>query len=200
MKISKRASHALAFVFLGTAGIAHAAAIANFNVDIVDSISVPIPGGVQSASGHGAGTATLDDSGFITIHATDTSTIYWGSNNSYIYTTVAETTFSGTWSDSGKFTPISGQPNWTSCVDSGTGLACQFIFPSSSGAATFGSVVGELAISGGSLATSLLQFGGIQVTSSTYTFTPAVPIPAAAWLFGSTLIGMVGAARKRLSA
>jgi hypothetical protein len=37
--------------------------------------------------------------------------------------------------------------------------------------------------------------GGI--ASNTYTITPAVPVPAAAWLFGSGLLGLAGTARRR---
>jgi len=193
MKISNTSSFALAFIFLGAAGAAHAATIAKFNVAEVDSFSFASSIPVQSASGAGFGTATLDDSGLVTMHLTNASAIYQSGNISYIYTSVADTTFSGTWG-SGIFAPTSGRPNWTSCSGSGC-----FLMAGSSGAVMFGSVSGSLALSGGNLVSSLSQIGG-ETLHSTYTFTPAVPIPAAAWLFGSTLIGLVSATRKRLFA
>jgi hypothetical protein len=197
MKRSTPTSLALAFCFLGAQGAAHAAVIANFNVDEVDSFSFAKSINVQSASGAGSGTATLDDSGLVTMHLTNTSAIYESVNISRLYTSVADTKFYGSWSE-GIFTPNSGQPNWTSCAElPGSSGGC-FLAAGSSGAAFFGSVGGALAISGGTLVSSLSQIGG-ETLHSTYTFTPAVPIPTTAWLFGSGLIGLAGATRKRKS-
>jgi hypothetical protein len=41
-------------------------------------------------------------------------------------------------------------------------------------------------------------FGG--TTNQEYVFTQAVPVPAAAWLFGSALLGLVGVGRRRTKA
>lgn len=54
-----------------------------------------------------------------------------------------------------------------------------------------------------------LHPGGIEAAGGTYTLTlwgsnggggPVVPIPAAAWLFGSGVIGLVGLARRKMAA
>jgi hypothetical protein len=52
-----------------------------------------------------------------------------------------------------------------------------------------------------------LHPGGIENVGASYTLTlwgsnggPAVPIPAAAWLFGSGVIGLAGLARRKMAA
>jgi hypothetical protein len=66
---------------------------------------------------------------------------------------------------------------------------------------------------GGSVGTVSLASGGqintLQLIAGSYTYerdfqftpatTPTVPVPAAAWLFGSGLLGLAGAARRRLN-
>ena len=47
----------------------------------------------------------------------------------------------------------------------------------------------------GTLNTTRSTAGGSSV--ATYTFTQEVPVPAAAWLFGSALVGLAGIGRKR---
>jgi hypothetical protein len=184
-------------LLLSAASATEATVIANFNVVETDTFAISPVVSIESASGSGFGTATLDDSGLLTLHLTDTSTIYWGGTYSYIYTTTAETVMSGIW-DGSAFTPNLGKPNWISCIDFGNNPnACSALYPDSSGTATFISVGGTLTTGGGTLTSQLSQVAGIQITNSTYVLTPSVPLPAAAWLFSSGMLGLVGLKRRQ---
>lgn len=50
---------------------------------------------------------------------------------------------------------------------------------------------------GGDFTTIILLGNGPDLDYFTMTFTSAVPVPAAAWLFGSALVGLAGVGRKR---
>jgi hypothetical protein len=53
-------------------------------------------------------------------------------------------------------------------------------------------------LSGGSLSIDAFGVGGIPVVGTDGSFTPqVVPLPAAAWLFGSALLGLMGVARRK---
>jgi hypothetical protein len=63
---------------------------------------------------------------------------------------------------------------------------------------------GELLLSGDLLWTGGLSYGGLlnantSIVLGTFNLTPAaVPVPAAAWLFGSALLGLLGVARRKM--
>ena len=187
----------LSIALLGSliANATQASTIATFTVVETDVVTAPnFPG--LSGSGTGSGTAVLDSSGLLTMHLSGTTVIDYGTPGYYAFTTTADTTFSGAWTYP-FFTPASGQPNWTSCNDFGTNqTACSSLYPYGTGSSTFLSVSGQITMDGGTLNADLLQ-AGVQLTSSTYELTPAVPLPPAAGLFGSACLAIAGLRRKR---
>ena len=70
---------------------------------------------------------------------------------------------------------------------------------SAAGTATFtaGDLFSVDTVTGGSWTSTGTQYNGIISTVTVSTLSAAVPVPAAAWLFGSALIGLAGVGRKR---
>ena len=188
----KNSSLISALLLSTTAGLAHAAIIAKYDISEVDSVYFGSPSNVIAA-GSGYGTATLDSSGLLTMHLVDVVTAF-ANNAGYLVT--ADSTMLGVLNN-GVFSPITGMPNWTSCTDTGITPACSSVTQGVTETSTFVFVGGTLTSAGGTLISRLQQFNNLQSTRSTYTLTPVVPVPAAAWLFGSGLIGMTGASRRR---
>lgn len=85
------------------------------------------------------------------------------------------------------FTTTGGYPDYVQLGVSGTGL-----FTNSNASAMDGHTLGDFSYTGANTLSTSNR--GYALTSLT---TSAVPVPAAAWLLGSGLLGLVGVARKR---
>jgi hypothetical protein len=182
----------LAVTILSVAGAASAATVTNYTASSATTIT-----GATSGSGSASGTASLDDSGVLTL-LLDGTTV-----TGFTDTTNGSTaTFNGTYSG-GMFTASSGSSVITSCTNNGAIIdGCSSpSFAGVGGVSTFltlnGSVDGTGGVinitassNGASISTAYTLSGGTPVT-------PAVPLPAAAWLFGSGIMGLAGAARRR---
>jgi len=179
----------LAVSILTIAGAASAATVGTYNASSTTSIT-----GATTGSGTASGTGSLDDSGVLTLLLNGTTVT--GFTNT---TNGSTATFNGTYnSGTGDFTATSGSSLITSCVNNG-GIIDGCSSPTFAGV---GGVTTFLTLSGTVNATT---GGHIDITASsnganinsTYTVTPTVPVPAAAWLFGSGLLGLAGTARRR---
>lgn len=168
-------------------GAAQAAVVGTYNVSVT--------GGTASSTQTGTGTASLDDSGSLTmIFATMNQTA--PNVGAASFSNVTDV-FSGSYAG-GTFTATSGVETITGpcTMVNGPLNLCQFTpLPST---VPFGTVSGSVSLAGGTINTSVVNLG--QTNTLTYTLTsnaPAVPVPAAAWLFGSGLLGLAGTARRR---
>jgi hypothetical protein len=182
----------LIFSAMATASAVNAATVATFDADITLTLS-----GITSGSGIATGTAVLDDSGVLTVNAmVDANPISAGATLGTI------TAFSGTYA-AGSFTANSATISTTACIPE-MSPACVTIGPLPTTPFPLDAVSGTVTSAlGGAISLSQSLFGGSEIVSSIYTLTPStpspVPIPAAAWLFGSGLVGLSGIARRRLS-
>ena len=169
-----------------------------YNFDVVQTSSTS---GAASGTGTLNGTGTWDDStGAVVITSAGTNNITVGPTT-YALTITAEADFSG--NTGSPFAPTSGQNALTSCSDTVGGFLCN-----QSGVGTFtafSSVGGSFDATGGTLTSVSINGSGSQsaTTDTTYNISnvnvSAVPLPAAAWLFGSGLVGLAGVARRRRS-
>jgi hypothetical protein len=150
----------------------------------------------------GVGTAVLDDSGTLTITGSSRSTTLLGTDTALasVYT-INGSLVGGTFTASG-----TGSFRYTACTDYAT-VTCDRVplnvnIPIIPG--TTGSVSGSTTLTGGSfIATSISDTSTKHdsfVLSNGVAVPPAVPVPAAAWLFGSGLFSLLGAARRRRTA
>ena len=188
----------LAVSVLAAAGAANAATVATFSVDITGNVNqAPATGTLV-----GTGTASLDDAGILTInsHNTTTLSLFGGTN---VTTIDAQTVVSG-----GALTGNS--LSWTSAVStlsncqpvSGSAAAyiCGQVPPTQAANIDQKPILFNLAAVG---AQTIITSDAADPTKlNTYTLTAtsvpsAVPVPAAAWLFGSGLLGLAGTARRR---
>jgi hypothetical protein len=177
----------LAVSILAAAGTASAATVATYNASSATTIS-----GIASGSGTATGTASLDDSGVLTLLLNGT-TVVTGFTNT---TNGSTTTFNGSYS-AGTFTPTGGSMLVTSCVDNG-GAVNGCTFAGTGTVTNFITTSGSVNLSSGSINITATATGANVAT--TYTLSDgvaAVPVPAAAWLFGSGLLGLAGTARRR---
>lgn len=184
----------LAVSVLTAAGAAGATTVATYDVSQTVT-SVIYAGSDLLVAGSGTGTATLDDSGFLDMTITGTTQTTLTNT-----TTVSESHILGSYS-AGTFTAAtSGSTSTiTSCANNGGLLnGCSSIVLNTPG--SFDSVSGTVTVSGGSTNLASSQTNSGATTSATYTLTPTVPLPAAAWLFGSGIMGLAGAARRRRNA
>lgn len=143
-----------------------------------------------------SGSAVLDDSGTLTITSSYREATVFGTDA----TLGNIVTVHGAW-DGTTFTAANASQRYTSCMDNGNdpafsacvsaSLQLNFEYPVTS-------IVGSANALNGGFTTTLSS-----VTSNRHyqyvlsNGTPAVPVPAAAWLFGSGLLGLVGTARRR---
>lgn len=159
------------------------------------------PGG-NSLSLIGAG--TLDDGGTFAASTSGTEMVPGFPNG----TLTASESFTGTYnSATGVFTPSAGSLDILTCTGSTTickGVLSQPLVPFNTG------VGGTLSLAaGGTLTGTAFQpsAGTVPAVTSFYSFvvgpftpTPPVPLPPAAWLLGSGLLGLIGRARRRRTA
>ena len=225
----------LAVSILVAAGAANAATIGTYNVTLQGRVST-------YGNTTGTGTATLSDTGVLTLTMTETGvTPNIGGPGGFNYTMTTTEIFNGTivggaFKAPGTTVPpyatVVGTLTPTSCVDNNTNVACT---PLNTAPANFTNVrdtcvaiaattqaapVGGVAVvqpalgacsaltttlgGGGILRGNFNSGGGTTPNINNYTFsnfTPStIPVPAAAWLFGSGLLGLAGTARRRRSA
>lgn len=204
----------LALSVLAAAGLAQSATVATYNVvvsgnayDWVGTSGLPVEtsgdfeGAALIGNSVGTGTATLDDSGVLTINSTFHFSAAVYPTNPVESDLTAISVFQGTYSG-GVFTVTSGTETYTSC--SGY-CSAGFLGGAADGTVvrpydtTYGFTFGSVDLTGGTAQGDVPLAGGSYEALRTFTLTtaPAVPVPAAAWLFGSGLLGLAGAARRR---
>jgi hypothetical protein len=163
---------------------ANASIIGQFNVIETDN---PSHGSGETFSGTGA--AILDDSGVLTanMHVVNSS-------GSFFVDTTQELQFLGNW-DGETFNVLGGSVDIFTCTTNAN--VCSENLPTGP---RYDNFSGQLNQSGG----IIINFGlipgspDLKTLFATYTFTPTtVPTPAAAWLFGSGLVGLIGITRKK---
>jgi hypothetical protein len=176
-----------ALPLLAAAAAAHATTVATFPIEVSGSAGI--------ATIEGSGSGVLSGTGTFTVNLDETITIpdFTGSDTTAMITETG--TFFGSISG-GVFSVTSGTGEHLSCADEIQ--FCQVFAP-------FTSVSGSFSASAGGTITGTfvapLLFGGLTSTE-TYTVpamapAPAVPLPPAVWLFGSGLLGVIGASRCR---
>lgn len=187
----------LAASILAATGAANAATVGTFDYSSSGAISGPSLGVTGTSSG--SGSAVLDDTAnTLTLTGSSAISTNLGGAQNVTDTTVFNGAYAG-----GVFTASSGSQTVSSCSG-----ACGSVTLNSPSA--FSTVTGTVAASatGGALHTTSTQFNGLVSVANDITFSnfqgttttpPAVPIPAAAWLFGSALMGLAGTARRRLA-
>ena len=181
----------LAVSVLAAAGAANAATVATWTNDVA------MTGSTSFTSTTGTESAVLDSAGTLTITAPSETTMFFGnpaviSNITYVFSgNLVGSTFTVT---GGTVQKLGG------CTGAAAATVCgPLVFPTLDTLAASGVItVGA----GGTINSSFTAFG--VVSSLTHTMgaadAPAVPVPAAAWLFGSGLLGLAGTARRRRNA
>jgi hypothetical protein len=197
-------------------GAANASTVATYNVSGTTTIT-----GQTTGSGTNIGTAILDDSGVLTVnysanHITTaasggfTSTsksIFTGSYSGGVLTVTGATVQNLTCVPDSAANPaacsanlllgtVQTQSNYVAGTDSGgipmnitsAGITYDNLFDSNLASDAF--FIRSAAVSGAAITT----------VRATFTKVNAVPVPAAAWLFGSGLLGLAGTARRRRAA
>ena len=195
----------LAVSVLAAAGAANASILtfdAGLSTDIIN---------VAGANGHisGVGTATLDTAtGVLDISLVDTNNTVIAGTGGVTSSTVTNQhlVLTGVLSGSA-FTWTSGVNTLSNCVGTG-GYGFIMCGSTPAGPQPFAAdqnpITVGLAFGGLTNFSSTVVQNGTNVTTN-YTLTnttptPAVPVPAAAWLFGSGLLGLAGTARRRRNA
>lgn len=156
--------------------------------DMAYSVDIVITGTLVSGTGTGSGTGLFDEGGATDTLTIDSVTPSLGTivNNTIIYEgSISGTTF--TTSGTSYTTINSCGGNAYLCGLAGVGSTTTV-----TGAASFDVDI----LTGGTWSDVVTQAGGAAVIYSDHTLTP-VPVPAAAWLFGSALLGLAGIGRKR---
>ena len=181
----------LAVSVLAVAGAANAATIATG--DLTVNGAVP---GVSSSTG--TGTLTLSDAGVLTAVYTVTSTVLGTNTMSLGYTDTLNGTTVG-----GVYTPTSGSSHVDSCSPISGNNFCSFATNPATN--TFATLTGSFTVvngGAGAITGTYTTPGGTDTINYTISNvqTPTVPVPAAAWLFGSGLLGLAGTARRRRNA
>lgn len=189
----KAAHYLLAVTALAGAVAANAATVASFNITLENNYAL----GLYSSFGDGDGTAVLDDSGVLTVQTTEHDLVYSSGLVDPVFDLVIGKTniYYGTF-DGVTFTPASGVLSNVSCFDNLTQAACAGLVPLDT-LYPFLAVSGQISISEGGVLEGSFLTVDYGVNYQTTTFTPTVPVPAAAWLFGSSLFGLVGAAHRK---
>jgi hypothetical protein len=192
-----------------SSGAAHATTVATYDVTNVGNIT-----GLTTGSINETGTAVFDDSGLLTVNLSGlTSTAAGGT-----FTLQSLLTFTGTLS-AGTFTITGGTRTNVSCQPGTSTCSAQLRLgqtdpiiatPAAGDGGGLPFVNGTLydanfviAAPTENLITRTWSQGHQLSTVNKIAFTnttaapPAVPVPAAAWLFGSGLLGLFGNARRR---
>lgn len=189
----KTARYLLTVTALVGAAAANAATVASFNITLENNYAL----GPYSSSGDGDGTAVLDGSGVLTVQTTEHDLVYaLGLADPVFDLVIVKTnTYNGTF-DGITFTPTSGLLTNVSCFDNFTQAACAGLVPLDS-VYPFLTVSGQISISQGGVLKGSFPTVDNGINYLTTTFTPTVPVPAAAWLFGSALLGLTGAVHRK---
>lgn len=189
----------LAVSILAATGVVNAAVVATFNVSVDGTINSPPP---QEATGTvtGIGTATLDDSGILTLYTDATTDMVLFGSVPAVATLNTTTTYSGTLTGN-SLAWTTGTNVLNSCTPGANGgLICANVTLDTPAPAGMDEnpMIFDLTLGG----ITILHDTGSATAPVTYTLTTmsAVPVPAAAWLFGSGLIGIAGVARRRRAA
>lgn len=192
----KAARYLLAVTALAGAVAANAATVASFDITLVNNYAL----GPYSSSGDGDGAAVLDGSGVLTVQTTEHDLIYYSGFADPVFDLVIGKTniYNGTF-DGVTFTPTSGWLTNVSCFDNFTQAACAGLLPLDT-LYPFLAISGQISVSGGGVLEGSFPTVDNGVNYLTTTFTPSVPVPAAAWLFGSGLLGLAGVRRKSKAA
>lgn len=175
------------------------AAVYNVSVSSSGSLANAVIGGAVNGSGAGlldTGTGILDFS------IAQTTTIGIGSTSGYAAGTVST---DNAWD---VFTVANSEATVTSCVDSQNTLVCAgFTVGNTANSSVISSTYAAPIGTGddfdmSTFSESVNATVGLIGTSITYTFAVGsevseVPVPAAAWLFGSAIVGLAGIGRKR---
>jgi hypothetical protein len=181
-----------AAITLATAYSANAATIATF--DVTNNATVNFMGS-QIGTVAETGTAVLDDSGILTIDKTGTTSTNPGST----FVVSSEIVYQGTITGN-TYTVSSGTLTYTQCVSGSCAVALnspQTLTPTPASGDGGGLPAESLDIgAGGTFNLVFAQYNGMVVADHTMALTPTVPVPAAAWLFGSGLLGIAGAKRR----
>ena len=160
-------------------GAAQANALVYSSSTIIDGPALTLTGG-----GSGTGTGTFGATSLTISSVTTTAT-----NLVAPATITATTTYNGTIA-SGIFTADGTGTATASCT--GDAQVCEGI--------TSGPIIGgdlfSVATAGGSWTTTSTQYNGLILVTAVNTLSE-VPLPAAAWLFGSALLGLAGVSRRR---
>ena len=192
----------LALAVLATAGAAHAATVATFDVSDTGSSTYS---GVPTTSQAYSGSGVLDDSGTLTITMSGTiDASLWVYANYGVASSTYTTTYTGTF-DGSIFTATGGTSTVTACSMITAGVAGNICDKTPLDTPSdLSGVSGSVSLaSGGTVNISGSSSGVVVAIADTFSnpvATPAVPVPAAAWLFGSGLLGLGGAARRRKAA
>lgn len=190
---------ALALVLAGSA--ANAATIASFTVSISGTTS-----GGSTGTISGSGTATLDDSGSLTIDSVSTTVTTSRRGTTLISTTTdLADVFIGSFNGIDTLSGNSGTSTVNGCTDNGARFngCSQLTLGSPTSFRTVSDpIVFNLSPGGStSINTTIRQGRGRTATNISQVYTLAtVPLPAAAFLFGSSLIGLAVVARSRRQA
>ncbi len=180
---------------LAATGVANAAIVNTYMVGVTS-----VSSGLGTSSFTGTGTATFDDSGLLRVdyavlQTTAAGTVSFSYRDNF-YGTISAGSFtntSGTWEEV-SCTPVAGtascpiyiqQPHLdlsaTPATGNGGGLLEQ----------TFD------INAGGTNTATIYSLNHLAKQSLIYNLTPTVPVPAAAWLFGSGLLGLSGVVRRK---
>lgn len=189
----------LAASILAVSGVTHAATVAVLDVNEGPTsivLDVNGPTDIVTASS-GSGTATLDDSGLLTIHSILHTKTILGTDVIIHATELVNGSWNGV-----TFTATNGTQEITDCA-----LGPQDLVGSSCLIGSYDpqtpvstTVTGSFSpYSGGSIDVARTDPNSGAVTTYHYAV-PQVPTPAAAWLFSSGLIGLASFARKQKTA
>lgn len=196
----------LAVSVLAAAGAANAATVATFDATQTATSIVYHPAGdlqlVQPGNPNsGTGSASLDGSGILSITIPSFHLITLLGTDSFTANSVS---INGTW-DGTTFAASSASAQYTSCVNGptdGSNNTCSSVILNNPLAFT---ASGTATLAGGTL-TIISTAAADPDSTTTYAIAltngqavPSVPVPAAAWLFGSGLLGLAGTARRRIA-
>jgi hypothetical protein len=194
----------LAVSVLAGAGAANAAAVATFDATQTATSIVYHPAGdlqliLPGNPNSGAGTASLDDSGLLSVTIPSFHLITALGTDSFTGNSIS---INGSW-DGTTFSAASASAQYTSCANGptdGTNFTCSSVVLNSPLAFT---ASGTATLAGG-LFTIVSTAAADPASTTTYEIAltngvpvPSIPVPAAAWLFGSGLLGLAGTARRR---
>lgn len=155
------------------------------------------------------GSATYDDvAGTLDITYSYATYVSLPANAAGDYTVTSTLAYTGTVSGD-EFTTTAGTGVNVSCVDgsiacaAGLNLGVPFATTATPVSGNGGGLFEQpFNVAGGTNTYTLKSYNGFLTSAYTMNFTPTsvVPVPAAAWLFGSALVGLAGAVRRRRSA